>query len=508
MGGLVGWGGWVVVLPPFLPQACRQARLPVQAAVEGLKGRVGPGPLVPQHAHDLGGVRGKVLVGNAEEEEEEEKERVDEGSGGGCLFSTGLGHCGGVSACRACVCGHGGGEVGRGGELAHGVVGLGWGGGKGKDKEEASRVLFFWRRPGGLGCLCLDPPPPPPHQPNSVLSKEVEGHMLLAAVRPFPLPRFHPSTHLHRPNQPMASASAAAGISFSAFTSAELRQWVEEHPGHVEDLDKYQETVLYAAAREGHLDLVEWLVDTQGADVNVRSRFGRRALHVAVNPAILRALLARKADPTVLSDLHGQTVLMRHVHFEKTKCIAYLLQDTRVVDTLNVQSPSGSTALHIACHTTSHANQSTILRLLLAAGADTRVLDQYGHTPLQVLRGGNRVVNAAAVAVLEEEVPDAERAACLLRIRRLVMKDRGVTLTEEEGGGGRSVEEEEWRKMAAFVVGVGGGCPKDVFTVVMDLLLPVWAPLRKGLGGAKKPGTNASGGEGQQQKKKGKASSE
>ncbi len=38
--------------------------------------------------------------------------------------------------------------------------------------------------------------------------------------------------------------------------------------------------------------------------------------------------------------------------------------------------------------------------------------------------------------------------------------------------------------MLAFVLGVGegGGCTRDVCTVVMDMLLPEWSPLRKGLG--------------------------
>jgi hypothetical protein len=96
------------------------------------------------------------------------------------------------------------------------------------------------------------------------------------------------------------------------------------------------------------------------------------------------------------------------------------------------------------------------------------------------------------LAVLEEEI-DEQRAACLLRIRRLVVarEKQGVKVVVEEekgtGSGGTSGEE-KWKRTLAFVVGLDGdenGCP--IFTVVMDLLLPVWSLLRKPLGGYKDP---------------------
>ena len=83
------------------------------------------------------------------------------------------------------------------------------------------------------------------------------------------------------------------------------------------------------------------------------------------------------------------------------------------------------------------------------------------------------------MAVMEEETPDAERAACLIHLRRVMIKKQGVELS---GEGGLTVEEEG---MLAFVVGLdeGGGFTKDPFTVIMDLLLPLWSRLRKPLGG-------------------------
>jgi len=42
--------------------------------------------------------------------------------------------------------------------------------------------------------------------------------------------------------------------------------------------------------------------------------------------------------------------------------------------------------------------------------------------------------------------------------------------------------------MLAFLVGMeggpkGGGMPRDVFRVVLDMLMPTWDPLRRGVAG-------------------------
>lgn len=282
-------------------------------------------------------------------------------------------------------------------------------------------------------------------------------------------------------------ASAAADISFEDLTAAQLRQWVNEHPGGVEDQDISGWTALYSAAYKGDVALVQWLIDAHGADVNGRTMGGVTALYRADTPDMVRALLERNADPA-LPDEDGWTVLMVHAYGGNHECVACLLENRLVVESINarvgdsLEWARGFTAFHFACASKSHSEQPTILRLLLAAGADPRMLDGQGRTHLQIMRRHGYAYSASAT-VLEEEVPDAERAAYLLRIRRLVVKKQGAELSEEEEGG-VGEEEAEWRRLAAFVAGLGagGGCGRDVFTVVMDMLLPLWAPLRKGLG--------------------------
>jgi hypothetical protein len=62
-------------------------------------------------------------------------------------------------------------------------------------------------------------------------------------------------------------------------------------------------------------------------------------------------------------------------------------------------------------------------------------------------------------------------------------------------GGHTDIEDEEesgkFRTMLNFLLGIGGGpegggMPRDVFRVVLDLLMPAWDPLRK-CGGAGAP---------------------
>ncbi len=284
----------------------------------------------------------------------------------------------------------------------------------------------------------------------------------------------------------MASASAAADIIFVNLTLAQLRQWVEDRPGRVEDRDKWGYSCLYAAALKGSdATLVEWMIDTHGADVNGRmGGDGLTALHIARTPSIIRALLKRHADPTLLDEETDRNALMHHVHQGRTDCVACLLEDKGVVGSVNSTGLEGGwSAIHYACTSgeISRDKRPAMLRLLLAAGADPHQQDSNGSTPFQLLVRWERA-DAATVAVLTEEFPDAQRAACLLYIRRLVIKKQGAELHANEDNA-----DDDERKLA-FVVGLGkdGGCQRDAFALVMDMLLPEWHPLRKGLGEEKK----------------------
>lgn len=122
-----------------------------------------------------------------------------------------------------------------------------------------------------------------------------------------------------------------------------------------------------------------------------------------------------------------------------------------------------------------------MLRPLVKAGADPCLRNGQRQMPLQILQQDGHHPEAATMAGLVEEALDAKRAAALLRLRRVMVKKQGVELSGESG---MPAKEEQ---MLAYVVGLGedDGCKRDMFTLLMDMLLPEWHPLRKGLGKAK-----------------------
>ena len=116
-----------------------------------------------------------------------------------------------------------------------------------------------------------------------------------------------------------------------------------------------------------------------------------------------------------------------------------------------------------------------------------------------------------SIALLEQ-VPDAEKARLIIKARRLttastthnavalsclqgraaheqllsqvVMAPLVEGLNDEDEEGGRKLH-----ILLAFLVGIGGGpkdegMPQDVFRVVLDLIMPAWDPLRRGVAGA------------------------
>jgi len=111
----------------------------------------------------------------------------------------------------------------------------------------------------------------------------------------------------------------------------------------------------------------------------------------------------------------------------------------------------------------------------------------------------------AAIALLEQALAEAEKASLLVEARRLAVAAtsnavapsylqcrmaRGEPLPRvamvplmDEQAEDEEKEGEEGRKLRtalAFMCGVGReGMPRDVFWVVMDLLMPSWDPLRR-----------------------------
>lgn len=172
-----------------------------------------------------------------------------------------------------------------------------------------------------------------------------------------------------------------------------------------------------------------------------------------------------------------------------------------------MQDRDGWTALHFACDNWYGDLASSKVHLLLEAGANPTLVKNNGQTPSALLRE-HHPSHHTTIALLEQAL-DAEKIAPLVKARRLTIAARSnivapsclqarvargqplphVVLQPMTGGQTDGEDEEEDRKfltMLAFLLGTGGGpegegMPRDVFRVMLDLLMPSWDPLRRGV---------------------------
>ena len=254
-----------------------------------------------------------------------------------------------------------------------------------------------------------------------------------------------------------------------------------------------------AASHLKSLSLSTWLLDEKGAGVNARSGDGRTSLHVAPSLDVLNAFLDRGGDPNLLN-CRGVSALMQHTFFGQVRLVKRLLQDPRVRASVDVQMCCDRTALYLACGYWHEGTATSITRLLLQAGADPTIASNIDGTPLAYLRQRYPTYHSSIV-LLEQALAAAAKTSVLVSARLTLAANSGAAMTPSclQGRAARgeplprlalapvASDEEEGRKfrcMMAFLLGIGGGSegggmPRDVFRVVLDLLMPAWDPLRK-----------------------------
>jgi len=190
--------------------------------------------------------------------------------------------------------------------------------------------------------------------------------------------------------------------------------------------------------------------------------------------------------------------------------VARLLQESRVRAIVDVQDSKGDIALHWACFREDEASATSLVHLLLQANANPLVINTGEQTPLAVTRQ-YRPTRTTTIALLEQALAEAETTSLLVKARRFVVAARSNVIPPRFQGrvaGGKPLprvelrrlmlqltltgaiffEAEQCRKlrnMMSFILGMSGGpegegMPRDVFRgVFMDLLMPMWDPLRR-----------------------------
>ena len=199
----------------------------------------------------------------------------------------------------------------------------------------------------------------------------------------------------------------------------EVVQWLIEHGGC--DVDARDSAALFEAIEEGHFDVVKVLVEhgvntnarkpydrctplmmaaerdsedisrlliEDGADVDGEGYFGQSAIFLTRRLPIIKILVDGGANVNAQDD-KGRTPLIIHAVEGNEDIVSYLVAHGADV---HRKDTVGRTALHLTDH-------STIVEILVDGGANVNVQDKYGRTPLMIhAEKGNKDIVSYLVA--------------------------------------------------------------------------------------------------------------
>lgn len=169
---------------------------------------------------------------------------------------------------------------------------------------------------------------------------------------------------------------------------AAVRKVLDENPSAAntdvspEDQPWWRVPPLSVAACKGYLKIVELLLE-RGADIHAVNMHGDDALALAADHGhrdVVALLIEKGADPS-RRGMHGRNALMAAARTGRAAVVELLLEQNR--QPLNARDRDGpiggKTALFLACK---HGWLETVT-LLLRAGADPFIPDDYGDEPLK-----------------------------------------------------------------------------------------------------------------------------
>ena len=171
-------------------------------------------------------------------------------------------------------------------------------------------------------------------------------------------------------------------------------------------------TALYIALLEGHLDVVQVLIDA-GADMETKDekRKNRTPLLVAstLGKLDMVKMLVRSGAEVRATAKDGDTCLSLAAYFGHTKTVRYLAGLPEVE--VNHKGMDKHTALFCAVH----QKHAEVVEVLIDAGADVEGKDDSGSLlQLACKKGNTAIVKMLVEAGAEVRVTDNERTTCLI----------------------------------------------------------------------------------------------
>ncbi|KAL4117231.1 hypothetical protein PRIC2_011223 [Phytophthora ramorum] len=136
---------------------------------------------------------------------------------------------------------------------------------------------------------------------------------------------------------------------------------------------------LLVASENGQLDVIRLLLDN-GASINTAANEGGSPLFVAAGQGhteVVKLLIERGAA-SALTNNAGWSALMKASELGYPAIVKELLRSEAGPEMIDLQLPSGATALNIACE----HGQFDVVRRLVNNGAALELADKEGYTPL------------------------------------------------------------------------------------------------------------------------------
>ncbi|KAJ2389850.1 palmitoyltransferase akr1, partial [Coemansia sp. RSA 2559] len=175
---------------------------------------------------------------------------------------------------------------------------------------------------------------------------------------------------------------------------ATVKEFIENKGVSPESKDPQGNSLLHVAVLSNSMDLVRYLIEEKGVNVNVRSdNFNVSPLFWAISHARLNMviyLLEHGADPTLVDSV-GNTTMHASVHAGAESVLVYLAttQASGFGYTVDVGDAQGVTPLMWAVY----QRRMEIVEFLLRIGANVNAQDKHGKTPLHysLISGGDNI---------------------------------------------------------------------------------------------------------------------
>jgi ankyrin repeat protein len=154
--------------------------------------------------------------------------------------------------------------------------------------------------------------------------------------------------------------------------------------------DKFDRVPLHFAAGADQLDVVKWLAGRDKRQIDRPDGFGQRPIHWALQYERLNTAnwLINHGVDLISSDIYGRTPLYFKTRKLTPMQVAIFRNDIREVKqrllkpgTLNRRGDLGRTPLHTAAF----ARNRDLFRWMREKGADAKIVDDYGWTPIKLL---------------------------------------------------------------------------------------------------------------------------